>query len=91
MGRNDDIPGTKCGTMLRGIVTVRQTNPLMPNYQVPGFSKDGNVEVNNPYGNSRKREVAKSVNFSNSHSLMESAAAQVHTLSVAQKLDQYIS
>jgi hypothetical protein len=69
--------------MLRGIVTVRQTNPLVPNYQVPGYSKDGNVEVNNPYANNRRREVAKSVNFSNSHSLMDSAAAQVHTMSVA--------
>ena len=70
---------------------MRQTNPLVPNYQVPGYSKDGNVEVNNPYANNRRREVAKSVNFSNSHSLMDSAAAQMHTLSVAQKMDQYIS
>ena len=56
----------------------------MPNYQVPGNSKDGNTEVNNPYANnSRKREVAKSVNFSNSHSLMETGALQMTTLSVA--------
>lgn len=33
VGRNDDVEGSKCGSVLRGIVTMRQTNPLMPKYQ----------------------------------------------------------
>ncbi len=55
VGRNDDVDGSKCGTMLRGIQTIRQTNPLMPNYQMPGNSTDGakGLECNNPYGNNK--------------------------------------
>lgn len=67
VGRNDDVDGSKCGSVLKGIVTVRQTNPLMPNYQIPGHSVDGSgKDINNPYGNQGKRRdapVTKSVNW----------------------------
>jgi len=36
VGRNDDVDGSKCGSVLKGIVTVRSVNPLMPAYQMPG-------------------------------------------------------
>lgn len=51
VGKNDDVEGSKCGSMLRGIQTVRQMNPLVPQYQLPGHSSNGATghEVNNPY------------------------------------------
>jgi len=52
VGRNDDVEGSKCGSVLKGIVTTRSTHPLMPDYQMPGRSVDGTTaEINNPYGN----------------------------------------
>lgn len=40
---NDDVLGSKCGSLLRGIQTIRQTNPLQPTYKVPG-----NTDTNHP-------------------------------------------
>lgn len=56
VGRNDDVEGSKCGTMLRGIQTIRHTNPLMPRYEMPGNATDGakGLETNNPYANKAK-------------------------------------
>lgn len=33
---NDDIAGSAVNTLKRGVVTTRETNPLQPNYQMPG-------------------------------------------------------
>ena len=97
VGSNDDVDGSKCGSVLKGIVTTRQSNPLMPNYQMPGQSVDGSgAEINNPYGNQGKRRdaaVNKSVNFKGSNKLAENGLAQMnsHSASTAQKLDKFIS
>lgn len=96
VGRNDDVDGSKCGTMLRGIVTMRQTNPLIPKYQVPGNSKDGQgVEVNNPYANKAVRKdnaMTKSVHFQGGSKLVETGmAAMASSKSTAQKLDQFVN
>ena len=93
VGRNDDVDGSKCGSMLRGIVTVRTTNPLVPVYQMPGNTVDGKtLEINNPYGNKsqtgtavrRPNEITKSVNFGSSK-LVESGkeALASHSRSTA--------
>ena len=37
--QNEDIPGSKCGTLKHAIQTDRNTNPLQPTYQVPGNSE----------------------------------------------------
>ena len=92
MGRNDDVDGSKTGTVLKGIVTTRATNPLVPDYQMPGRSVDGKgSEVNNPYG--RTTAVTKSVKWEKgTSSLAESGLAQTqHTKSTAQKLDKFIN
>ena len=95
VGRNDDVDGSKTGTVLKGIVTTRATNPLMPDYQMPGRSVDGKgTEVNNPYGNQgRGAAVTKSVKWEKgTSSLAESGLAQTqHTKSTAQKLDKFIN
>jgi hypothetical protein len=46
--QNEDIPGSKCGTLKLAIITERQTNPLNPEYQVPGNKETGGL--NDPYG-----------------------------------------
>lgn len=62
VGRNDDVEGSKCGSVLKGIVTTRATNPLQPSYMMPGNTNDGKgAEINNPYGD--KKAVTKSVNW----------------------------
>lgn len=89
VGLNDDVDGSKCGSMLRGIVTIRQTNPLEPTYKMPGNSTDGQgLEVNNPYANKHARkttETAKSVSFTCSKQLTDTGMAAVasHTKSTA--------
>ena len=53
---NDDVPGSKCGSLLKGIVTQRQTHPLQPVYKVPGNSETNHpVEINNPYAEFTKK------------------------------------
>jgi hypothetical protein len=97
VGRNDDVEGSKCGSVLKGIVTARQTHPLMPNYQIPGHTVDGSgAGINNPYGNQGKRRdaaVTKSVNFkSGGNKLAEAGSAQMNaSASTAQKLDKFIA
>jgi len=52
VGSNGDVEGSKCGSVLKGIVTTRTTNPLQPTYSMPGNKADGNgAAINNPYGN----------------------------------------
>lgn len=43
-----DISGAAVGSLKKGIVSNRHTNPIMPNYVLPGSSLYGND--NNPYG-----------------------------------------
>ncbi len=55
-----DIDGAKSGSLRKGIVSERQTNPLNPNYILPGdreLAKD-----NNPYGNTLHAKAKTHVN-----------------------------
>jgi hypothetical protein len=47
--RTDDFRGASCNSLKKGIETKRQTNPLNPNYILPGQKELGSN--NNPYGN----------------------------------------
>jgi hypothetical protein len=44
----DDIRGTNAGSKLKGISTLRNLNPLTPDYVFPGQVELG--KDNNPYG-----------------------------------------
>ena len=46
-----DIKGTKSGTLLKGIYTQRNTNPLCPKYKYPGNEELKGYYENNPYNN----------------------------------------
>ena len=46
-----DIKGTKSGTLLKGISTERNTNPLCPKYKYPGNEELKGYYENNPYNN----------------------------------------
>lgn len=48
--QNDDIAGSKCGSLKAAIITERQTNPLNPNYRVPGNTEVNTSVGNDPYG-----------------------------------------
>ena len=45
----NDVPGAQTSTLKKGIVTLRKTDPLAPNYIIPG-SKEISLSENNPYG-----------------------------------------
>ena len=47
--KTDDIPGGQADTLRRCVSTTRQSNPLVPDYQVPGAAEGFNV-MNDPYG-----------------------------------------
>ena len=47
--QNEDIEGTKCGTVKKSIVTKRGLNPLAPEYQIPGRTECSD-NMNDPYG-----------------------------------------
>ena len=44
-----DIQGTKTGTLLKGISTKRNTNPIWPHYKYPGEDELKGNFLNNPY------------------------------------------
>lgn len=57
--RNDDIPGTKAGSLKKGISTLRNTNPLTPKYQWGSdiqYKTIDNIN-NNLNNNTNKRNV----------------------------------
>lgn len=47
--QNEDIVGSKCGTVKKSIITTRQLNPLEPSYQIPGRTET-NEDMNDAYG-----------------------------------------
>lgn len=55
--RTDDFRGASCNSLKKGIETKRQTNPLNPNYILPGQKELGSNNENNPYGNSKYRKI----------------------------------
>ena len=55
--QNEDIDGSKCGTVKKSIITTRNLNPLEPSYQIPGRSET-NEDMNDPYG-SRGCQMAR--------------------------------
>ena len=48
--KNDDIDGSKPGTLKGGVQTNRVGDPLNPVYQYPGCGEKPTFEVNDPYG-----------------------------------------
>jgi hypothetical protein len=53
-----DIPGALAGSLKKGIVTERNTNPINPKYKYIGGVELGNKFENDPYGkSSQKKEV----------------------------------
>lgn len=88
VGRNDDVEGSHCGSLKRGIATKRETNPLKPEYQYLGRSVNGaGFEINNPYGGHKQYSTSKSVNFAPSK-LAETGKAAMQ--SQAQKMDSFV-
>ncbi len=53
--KNDDIVGSNSGSLHKGIVTKRSTNPLDPNYRMLS------EEINNPYGNTLFSKGSKKI------------------------------
>ncbi len=53
--KNDDIVGSNSGSLKKGIVTKRSTNPLDPNYRMLSD------EINNPYGNTLFSKGSKKI------------------------------
>ena len=72
----EDIIGAKHDTKVRGIVTKRRINPLVPKYQYPGFREERERVVNNRYGNNNfnieNNDIAKSMEIQNENHLMDS-------------------
>ena len=91
VGRNDDVEGSRAGSLKRGITTIRATNPLQPDYQVPGRTVNGasGFEINNPYGR-KLAETSKSVSFAPSK-LAETGKAAMQSKSKAQQLDGFVN
>lgn len=72
VGRNDDVPGSKCGSLRKSFVSDRRTNPLVPVYQLPGNGDNHKrAEINDPYadfkkavsqGSSKRRSAVDAIN-----------------------------
>ena len=55
MTNNDDVIGSKCGSLRKGIETKRNLHPLNPVYRLPGEGANpGKVEINDPYHDARR-------------------------------------
>ncbi len=53
--QNDDVIGSTCGSLKKGIVTSRVTHPLMPSYKLPGNSEaPTRTEINDPYADQKR-------------------------------------
>lgn len=48
INKTDDITGAKAGSLKKGPTTMRVSNPLDPNYSLPGYSELANP--NDVYG-----------------------------------------
>ena len=86
-----DIKGTKSGTLLKGICTQRNTNPLSPKYKYPGNEElKGNYE-NNPYNNIFPN-VNNSINRSKSmtNNLKKEGANKENQINNLKKMDKKI-
>lgn len=60
VGNNDDVFGSKCGSLRKGIETKRALNPLQPAYRLPGEGANpGKTEINDPYGNRKSAACVK--------------------------------
>ena len=64
-----DIKGAKSGTLLKGIYTQRNTNPLCPKYKYPGNEELKGYFENNPYNNYNQNI---NINLSRSKSMTNS-------------------
>ena len=56
---NDDVFGSKCGSLRKSMITQRATNPLQPDYQIPGRSEVRDTMQNNdPYADFSKKKAS---------------------------------
>ena len=56
-----DVPGAIVGSLKKGIVTQRNTNPINPNYKYIGDSDIGPTNINNPYGRKEQTDAASEI------------------------------
>ena len=61
-----DIKGAKSGTLLKGIYTERNTNPICPQYKYPGNEELKGYYENNPYNNINPNINTSNINRSRS-------------------------
>lgn len=68
---NDDIPGSKCGSLRKSVPTTRNVNPLKPEYQIPGNTEIRNVvQANDPYCDFKKVDITEKVRSSQNSGLI---------------------
>ena len=71
----EDIIGAKHDTKIRGIVTKRKINPLVPKYQYPGVREERERIANNRYGNNNfnneNNDIAKSMEVQSGNNLID--------------------
>lgn len=59
MTGNDDVFGSKPGSLRKSVVTTRVTNPLVPDYQIPGRGEVRDTTNNNdPYADFSKKKAS---------------------------------
>lgn len=54
-----DVPGATAGSLKKGIVTTRTTNPVNPDYKYIGDVELSKTNPNNPYGRIDKATIEK--------------------------------
>jgi hypothetical protein len=69
--KNDDIKGSKAGTLVRGIkmpegMKIREINPLQPTYVYPGAKEKPIDSLNDPFGRSGCSMTKQSIQKRNS-------------------------
>jgi len=70
---NKDISKSNAGSIMRGIYTTRNINPLDPKYQFPGSKEIGDNFFNKPYGANKKVKIINSTsNIAKGDHLLES-------------------
>ena len=52
-----DVPGAIAGSLKKGIVTERNTNPINPKYKYIGEQELGKFHINDPYANGLRKQT----------------------------------
>lgn len=64
MNQTGDIHGAQVGTLKKAPATVRATNPLNPEYQIPGNQELATTQ-NDPYGNFNQQNKTNAQSMNN--------------------------